>query len=292
MRLPSVIGFASLATLGLTACVTPGASGVQTAGVEPGEDQAASGLREHHRHHHRGGIMQFIAMSLDTLGPDDAKRPQIERLQSDVYACMAPTGGIERQLHLTVADGVASGAVDSVKVDAEILQLDAAASAVQGCSVIALNQLHAVLTPTERVELVDKVQAHWEVWREVNQDEQATRKHRGSRLAALEREVSLTPDQMDRMAAALQPALAGHSGRFDRTQVEANVQAFAAAFESEAFDAKTVTLSANRRFSSHGAKRMAIFYETVTPLLTPAQRLTVATHLREHSGHQPPLAAN
>lgn len=291
MRRLRVMGLSSMTALGLAACVTPGASGVQTADTGAAEDQAAVELREHHRHHHRGGIMQFIAMSLDTLGPDDAKRPQVERLQSDMYACMVPTGGIERALHLTVADGVAAGAIDSAKVDAAIEQLDAAADAVRGCSVIALDQLHATLSPAERGELIDKVQAHWDVWREVNAEDAATRHHRGGRLAALEKEVGLTPDQMDRMSAALQPAMTHHSGRFDRAQVEANVQAFAAAFEGESFDARTVTLGANRRFSTHGAKRMAIFYETVTPMLTAAQRATLAGNLRQHAAHQPPIAS-
>jgi hypothetical protein len=35
---------------------------------------------------------------------------------------------------------------------------------------------------------------------------------------------------------------------------------------------------------------MAIFYETVTPLLTPEQRATLAGHLREHAGHQPAIS--
>jgi hypothetical protein len=35
---------------------------------------------------------------------------------------------------------------------------------------------------------------------------------------------------------------------------------------------------------------MSIFYETVTPLLTPEQRTTLAQHLREHAGQQ--LAAS
>jgi hypothetical protein len=35
---------------------------------------------------------------------------------------------------------------------------------------------------------------------------------------------------------------------------------------------------------------MALFYETVTPLLTPDQRTTLATHLREHAGQSPARA--
>ena len=43
-------------------------------------DAAAAGLREHYRHH-GGGILRFVAMSLDTLGGDDAKRAEVAKLQ-------------------------------------------------------------------------------------------------------------------------------------------------------------------------------------------------------------------
>ena len=81
-------------------------------------------------------------MGLDTLGPNDAARPQVEKVQRDLYACMAPAGEIQQRLHLAIADGVAAGAVDLVKVDAIIGQLDRAVAGVHDCSTSALNQLH------------------------------------------------------------------------------------------------------------------------------------------------------
>jgi Spy/CpxP family protein refolding chaperone len=293
MNLLRLNQFAMLAALGLTACATTTTadSSPLTAEERLADEQAEAGLRDHHRHHHRGGVLQFVAMSLDTLGPSDAARPRVEALQRDLYVCMASTGEIQRALHQAVAEGVAAGAVDLAKVDGLIAQLDAAAAGVRGCSVEALGQLHAILSPDERAELVEKVQAHWEVWRQVNQEDTGDRSA-GGRLAALAAELDLTVDQIERAAAALHTALPARSGRFDRTQVDADMQAFSTAFLSPSFDARATTLGERARLSSHGATRMAIFYETVTPLLTPAQRTVLAEHLRERAGHHPAVTTN
>jgi Spy/CpxP family protein refolding chaperone len=293
MRLLTLNGLAAMAALGLVACATStAASRSQTADVPVADDQAAAELREHHRHHHRGGAMQFIAMSLDTLGPDDAKRPQVERLQSDLHACMAPAGGIERKLLLTVADGVVAGVTDRAKIDATIVQLEAAAVAVRDCGAMALNQLHAILSPAEREELVEKVLAHWEVWQQANQEEEAAGRKPGGRLTELTRDVRLSSDQVERISAALRASREGHSRGFDRATVEAQVQAFAAAFVGESFDAKSINVEMNARLAAHGARRMVDFYETVTPLLTREQRAMLAEHLRMHADQQPSMSAN
>ena len=283
---------ALMAALGLGACTTSMTASTPTAVDEVSDTQLEAGLREHHRHQHRGGVTQFVAMGLDTIGPSDAARPRVEAIQGELYACMKAAGDVQERLNLAIAEGVAAGAVDLAKVDTIIGQLDGAAGGVRDCSVTALNQLHAALSPLERAELVDKVEAHWEVWRQVNVDEDAAGRAPGGRLGALTLEVSLTPDQVEKASAALHTALSGQSGRFDRAKVDADVQAFAVAFGAESFDASTTTPYANPRLASHGAQRMAIFYETVTPLLTPAQRATLSDHLRAHAGMHRALSAN
>ena len=288
MKLPSVTVLTLIAGVGFNAnAAQPAASAAPPADAPPADDPAATELREHHRHHHRGGVVQFIAMSLDTLGVDDAKRPQLEKLQGDLHACMAAPGKLEKGLLLVFADGVAAGAIDATKVDAAIAQMSTAAEGAHACSADALNKLHALLSPTERAALVDKVQAHWEVWRQVNHEAEAGGREHGGRLAELAQELSLTPDQVDKISAALKPAHAGLAGKFDPKKVEAHMDAFATAFVGEKFDAKSVTANANGHLATHGGKRMAVFYQTVTPLLTAEQRTQLAEHLREHASHQP-----
>jgi len=293
MRRLGLNGFTLMAALGASACTAYTTAGLSpTAQSSPNDDRAAGELREHHRHHHRGGVMQFVAMSLDTLGPDDAKRPQVERLQRDLYVCMAPTAAIHVRLHQAMADGVAAGAIDAVRVGAVIGELDAADGNIQDCGADALNRLHAILSPAERAELVEKVQAHWEIWRQVNHEENQAARGQGGRLPALTAELGLSPDQVTRISAALDLQTAGRVSNFDRSRAEGGLRGFGEAFARDSFDAKTLPRHAGGGLAHHGASRMAAFYETVTPILTQPQRATLAEHLREHASHSPTLSLN
>jgi hypothetical protein len=297
MRMPNLAELALLGGLGLSACVAHapategGVAEAQPLTVRSPDEVATAELSDHHRHHHHGGVPYFIAMSLDTLGTDDVKRAQVERIQGELRTCMGPAREIEQNLLMAFADGVAVGVVDGARVDATIAQLNTAAGPINDCAVDAVNQLHAMLSPTEREALVDKVQAHWAVWRQVNYEAEAGGREQGGRIAELARELSLTSEQVATMSSALRVALAELPGRFDAKRVEAHVQAFATAFIGESFDARSVTANANSHLATHGSMRMAIFYETVAPMLTGEQRAKLAEDLREHANHQPAVSA-
>ena len=275
--------------IGLAGCAHAGAEAAAgSADAEQSPEQASAELREHHRHHHHGGITQFVAMSLDTLGADEAKRPQIEAIQRDLRTCMAPARDADKTLLSVLADGVAAGTIDKARVDATVEQLETAAAAVHECSAAALNQLHALLSPEERAALVDKVRAHYEVWRQVNHEAEPGGQEKGGRLADLAAELNLAPDQVTQISATLGERFrgAGHPV-FDPAKAENHQKAFESAFASDKFEAKTITANANGHVASHGAKRMAMFYATVTPLLTADQRQLLADHLRQRATYEP-----
>jgi len=283
--LVAVFGLSAAAAAQSPSPRTPSSVSTSSPSPVPADDPAASELKEHHRHHHHGGVTKFIAMSLDTLGADDAKRAQIEKLQSDLHAQMVPAKDAESSLLLTMADGVAAGTVDRAKVAGAIAKLTTAADAVHEASLDTLSKLHAILSPPERAALVDKVQAHWEVWRQVNHEAEPGGRERGGRLAELTEELSLTPDQVSKISTALHTARAALPDKFDPKKVEAHVHAFSTAFVADSFDAKSLTSNANGHLAGRGATGMAFFYETVTPLLTAEQRTKLAEHLREHASH-------
>ena len=91
------------------------------------------------------------------------------------------------------------------------------------------------------------------------------------------------------MSAALRTAFTGVA--FEAEKVQHQVQAFATAFVGDSFDANTVTTNSTANLTTHGTTRMALFYQTVTPLLTPEQRTSLASHLREHADHHPAVSA-
>lgn len=293
MRITSLFGCALLAGAALSGCMAHApAVAMEDQDGQSVDDPMASELRNHYRHHHRGGVTQFIAMSLDTLATDEARRPTVEKLQDELFACLAPTRSLERTLLLNVADDVtADTRASDARIEDTIGELKGAAAAMPACSTETLNKLHAALSPDERAALVDKVEAHLDVWRQVNDEAEARGPAQGRRLAELTRELSLSPEQAERIATALDATRAGPANRFDRKPTEASLEVFAASFEQPAFDARSLAPETNGRLMTHGARRMVIFYDTVAPLLTPTQRAALAAQLREHANHQPAVSA-
>jgi Spy/CpxP family protein refolding chaperone len=257
------------------------------------DDDASSGLTEYHRYHHHGGVTLFIAMSLDTLGVSPEQRVAVEKIKADLHARMEPARAAEQNLGTTLADGVAAGSFDVAKVDAAVAQASATAAGLHDASAEALNELHAVLTPPQRAALVDKVEAHWAVWQKANAEESDPVKAEGGHLAALASELALTPDQVERIRAALGEGMKTLP-RVDPQEIAAHLHAFGEAFRSDKFDAKTLTTAngANAHLVGWGAGRMARFVEAVGPVLTPEQRAKLADRLREHATHNPNAQGN
>ena len=278
----SSAGSATAATATASAEGTP-------AGSQAGTDEEGDKLVEHHRHHH-GGVAMFLSMSLDSLGLSDSERAAVTKIQSDLWTKIEPTHAAQHDVLALLADGVAAGSVDKAKVDAAVAQVDASAAAVQAATTDALNQLHAVLSPPERVALVQKLEAHWRVWQEANAegDQPPADKKHGDRFASLTRDLNLTPDQIDHIRSALHAAPVDSAKKLDPAEVDGKLHAFGTAFTSETFDAKTVNggEGANVSLPSHGIRRMARFYEAAAPVFTPDQRTKVAASLREHAGQE------
>jgi Spy/CpxP family protein refolding chaperone len=268
-----------------SATATPVASATPppAASAMPAEDPIADELRDYHRHHHHGGVASFISMAADTLGLDPAKKAQVEQIQTDLRAKMAPARDAEHDVLATIADGVAAGKVDNAKVDAQIAKVAAASATIHTASTDALTKLHDALSPVERNALSDKVLAHWEVWQKVNTEEKPASHEKGTHLARLTDVLALTPDQVSAIEKSLgtEPA---PTPQTDPKPVDAYVQAFATAFRQDKFDPKTLNpqaMASAGHIARHGDARMARFFEAVAPVLTPDQRTKLATHLRE-----------
>jgi Spy/CpxP family protein refolding chaperone len=267
---------AATATASAAATVDPAAAAAAAAEQE----KAAEGIRMHHRHHHHGGVAMFIHMAIDSLGVAPEKKAQLEKIQATLHASMAPSRDAGRNVLSVLADGVAAGKIDQGKLDAAIKAQDTASAGVHAATQDALNQLHEALSPAERQALVDKVEAHAEVWKKVSLDEETGSKEKTGRLAALTKELGLTADQEEKISAALKKDA---PPKPDPAAIDAHIKAFATAFVADKFDAKTLATAnaANAAVSKHGTARTVRFYKIVTPLLTPEQRTKLAEHLRE-----------
>jgi len=248
------------------------------------DDDAMVSVKEYHRYHHHGGVTLFIALSLDTLGVAPEQQAAVEKIRRDLHQKMEPARVSEQGLVATLADGLAAGSVDPTKVDTALQQVAAAASAVHEASADALDQLHAVLTPPERAALVDKVEAHWAVWRSANEHEGAADAAIDGHLAALTADLGLTPDQVQKLRAGLGERMKPVAA-LDAQEVAGYVHAFGDAFRGEVFDARKLTSAPDVRIAGWGAAHLAHFVEAAVLVLNSDQRAALAQHLREHATH-------
>jgi hypothetical protein len=237
----------------------------------------------------------FVAMSLDYLGTTPEQSAALTKIKSDMYTEMQPAHEAEKHLLSTLADGVAAGHIDRANVEAAIAQVSSAASRVEDAVAASLNELHAVLTPPQRIALVDKIDAHFEVWNDVNvADETAARDGHGGHLARVAKEIGMSPEQVEKSRANFKSSFVTAPASYDRSEGQEYVKAFGKAFESDTYDARTLRAGglANAHIATWGATRMARFYEAVTPVLTLDQRTKLADALRRHSLYQRTFTGN
>ncbi len=282
-----VVGLAGVGCGGSAATQAPTttSAGVPGSAGSLEDDQASVELTTHHRHHH-GGFVGFIVASIETIGVSPEQQAAVDKIQADFKLKVEPVRAANGAMMLALADGVAAGALDQAKLDAALAAVTAAAGSVHGASADALNALHNALTPEQRQALVDKIDAHWSIWKDSNAGDQATDNARPEgHIARLAQEIGLTNEQVDKTRAALAALPPASRGPFDPAAAEAHVKAFSAAFVAPQFDARTLTTAdpANKGIASWGATRMVHFYQALTPVLTPEQRAKVAATLREHA---------
>jgi Spy/CpxP family protein refolding chaperone len=257
----------------------------------PADDpNAGEALTNYDRHHHHGGVTLLIAMSLDVVGVMPDQKTTIEQIQADLHKALEPARIAEKAVLAALADGIAAGTIDKAKVDAAIAQLAMTAGAAHDASVAALDQLHGILTAPQRAAFADKVQAHWDVWQDANALESPAEQAQAERdrLATLAADLSLAPDQIEKIRADA-AATSTSTPPLDAEEIGAYVRRFCDAFRGEMFDARSLTTasSADSRVAAWGAKKMALFLEAATPVLTPEQRTKLAQSLREHAEHDP-----
>jgi len=220
-------GFALVFGLGLVACggsssnPPPATGGDTTNAATIGDEELASDLREHHGHHH-GGFTHLVILSVETIGGTPEQHDKIEKVRADLIAKTAPVRDANKNVLVVLADVLADGVAtpeENAKVDAAVAQLAAAASAAHAASADALNQLHEILDAAQRTALVEKVQAHWQVWRQSNAEEDKDNNGlpdaEERRLVHMTKLLGLAPDQVEKAKTALKAGMANLPGKLD-----------------------------------------------------------------------------
>jgi hypothetical protein len=143
-----------------------------------------------------------------------------------------------------------------------------------------------VLTPSQRAALADKVSAHLTVWLAANTDRGGGAAVEETQLDELSAELGLTEKQVSRTKAALAERMKGVPP-IDEAAIAATVGAFAGAFRTEAFDARTLAAARplGAPLEEWGVVHLARLVEAMSDELTGEQRDSLARKLRTHAAH-------
>ena len=232
------------------------------AGVAFAEDAQPQEQHGHgHRHggHHQG--LLGAALKLDSLTAE--QRSQIVELAGQRRAAGAPVRQADAQVLTVLAQQVEAAKVDDAALAPSLAAERNAAAAELQVDRAVLARLHGVLTPAQRGELVDAVEARGVEER----GENAGKEHvRGGKLGL-----------SDQQKAQVHANLEASRGQIQRPEAREHRRAALESFRGDAFDAAALA-QVDRR-----AERQTRVTEAMIPVLTPDQRATLATELRNRA---------
>lgn len=213
-----------------------------------------------------------VALADPTLSA--AQRADVEKIVAESTARHAASRVARQALAEAVAVQVEKGSIDRAALKP---QLDAIATA-HAADRAELEQLHAVLDPTQRAALATELEsksAHARKGRGEKHEGTESRRDRKDKMAAWAKDLKLTSEQTLLIRASL-AMHRGERGR-DRHAKQDKAQLFES-FKSDQF----VMPPHEGRGGAKSTDRLLGMVETVLPLLTPEQRTLAAQKIRTH----------
>jgi Spy/CpxP family protein refolding chaperone len=230
--------------------------------------QQAKASHQEHEHARRAGLLGE-ALKLASLNAD--QRAAIQQLIDQRQAATAPVRAADAQVLTALAQEVEQASIDRQALAPALSAEETAATAQSTFEQGALNRLHALLTPAQRSEVVDRLEAaHGKGDREKHEGHAGGNKVWGGKLG-------LTPDQKSQIAANLHTEQSGRTN--DQQDGERRHQALEA-FRGDSFDASALV------HLEHRGERAEKLAQAMVPVLTPAQRATFAAKLRARAAHE------
>jgi Spy/CpxP family protein refolding chaperone len=226
---------------------------------------AAQHGQGHHHEGHRKGLMG-AALKLDSLTP--AQRTQIEQLVAERRASAGPVRQADAQVLQVLAQQVFADKLDTQALAPSLDVERVAAVQEQTVDIVTLTQLHAILTPAQRGELVDKIDARL-ARAKGHEGRGGERRGQGGKLG-------LSEQQREQIKTNLQasrtPGARGERG--------AKMQAALDSFKGDAFNAGTMV-----HVVAPG-ERATKMTQAMLPVLTPNQRATYSDMLKHRAEHE------
>jgi Spy/CpxP family protein refolding chaperone len=225
--------------------------------------------------------------TLDGMDLREEQKSRIAAIEGKIGVQLTRTERAGRSLFTSLADGVEKGGLDERTVQLQRSALEAQADASIETVKNAANELHGVLDPAQRQELVLTLRAEREERRrqwESHETEHEGAHHHGP-FGAVARELGLSEQQRQSLRDGAKKLFDGAfpAIKARREKHRAELVAMEEAFMSDDFDAHRFSFGDEAKDVLHTASGPAVkLVDLAASVLTRSQRESLATRLRAH----------
>jgi Spy/CpxP family protein refolding chaperone len=275
-RLASVTSLLSTLALGSSAVAFAAPEAAPSADV---------GARHGNAHHGRRGDLLRASLHLDSLST--SQRQQIEALVAQEKAAHGNVAAARSQLLEALAGSVAAGSVDDVALAPDIQRVEGAIQADEPADRAALEKLHAILTPAQRIELVTRIESHTHgrgPGAGAGADGGGAGAKMGAGMGHGEHLWGHALNLSDAQKQQIEVNLRSIGPSVDRSvwkQERETHENVLTAFKGDSFVMNRVAPPRDPRLIDAEAERIVRMAKASAPVLTPEQRATAAAKLRD-----------
>jgi Spy/CpxP family protein refolding chaperone len=233
-----------------------------------------------------GGGMRLIRQAIESLSLSDAQRAKVQQLADTAATRHALTRTAFKDIVDMVAAQIEDGRINRVALQPKIAAIKSQLQTTHAADRAAIEQLHGVLTAEQRTQLVTTIEKRMaehrgrrdHAWRADGATE-ATR-GRDHFLGKWAADLQLTPQQLDQIRPLMRARLGGrhHKAAFDG--MRDHLSKMLTAFKGEKLEMSSLTPVFDPQLADGRGEKMLSGIEAALPLLTPAQRVTLAQKLR------------
>lgn len=264
----------------VTLASVAGALALVPAGVAYAQQAATSAHEGHHMGHRMGLIGD--ALKLDSLTA--AQRTAIQQLAQTRHTAEIPVRAADAQVLTVLAQQVEQAAINRQALAPTLSARESAAVAARTVDLDTVQKLHDLLNPAQRGQLVDAVEAQFQGHQNGWKGDGGAGPGAGH-LGEIAKKLGLTDQQKAQIASNLRAERQAEGSATPHPDMRGAGKAWLEAFRGDAFNA-SASAPNTPDFMEHRANRMEDLLSAAVPVLSPAQRSELASHLRARAAHE------
>jgi Spy/CpxP family protein refolding chaperone len=203
----------------------------------------------------------------------------IEQLVQTRRSAETPVRQADAQLLTALAQQVEQAAINRAALTPSVTARENAALAARTVDLDTVQKLHDLLTPAQRGQLVDGIEAHFQ-----GHAGKGERGH-GDRLGMIAKKLGLTDQQKAQIAANFRAERQAEGDSGQHPDFRGAGRAWLEAFRGDTFNASASAPNGTQMMERR-ANKMEDLLAAAVPVLTPAQRAELASHLRARAAHE------